>query len=305
MNPDLAVAIDLGGTRLKAGVVEVGTGALLASLPPQHSPDSWADARMQVETAAGAMRESHPSALGFGMAMPGVIDQGLIISLPGKLTGAEGFDVGGWARRLAGEAPVAVVNDATAAAVGEAMAGAGAAHPRVVVFTLGTGVGVGVVEHGRPLGSGPLGGGILGGQILLPGQAGLPPDTAGAHDTIEARCCAGALVSRAQAGGGRWTSAAQVLAAAGEGDSSALAAVEQHRDDLALAVVALAFAHAPGAVVIGGGMAASSLLFDGLAEAVGRRLTFGLEVDVLPAALGDDAALAGLGVLLGGHRASL
>jgi predicted NBD/HSP70 family sugar kinase len=64
--------------------------------------------------------------------------------------------------------------------------------------------------------------------------------------------------------------------------------------------VALAHAHAPDRVIVGGGVAsAGSFVLDGLERAVNERLSFGLQVEVCGAQLGTGAALVGLGVLLG------
>ena len=306
MTAPLALAFDLGGTRLKAGVVEVGTGALVHEAEPVDAADTWIDAIAQIESSARELRVKVPSAAAVALAMPGVLEGGRVKALPGKLAGAEGADVAGWVSTLTTDgAPSVAVNDAIAAGVGEATAGAGAGATRTVVLTLGTGVGVCVVEGGRPLGGGPFGGGILGGQVPVGDDDLVLPevqwwrDTAGRCGTIEARCRAEALVAQAELRGGEWTDARAVLDAAAGGDARALDAVSAYRDDIARGIAALAHAHAPDRVVVGGGVAgADSLVLDGLNSAVNSRLSFGLQVGILGAVLGSGAALAGLGVLL-------
>lgn len=298
MTPDLAVAVDVGGTRLKVAVVEIDTGTVVTALDPSETGSSWIDAAAGVERAVYELRQRHPAALALGLALPGVLDHGQVIHLPGKLEGVVGVDLGGWARELAGEAAVFAINDAVAAAVGEAWAGAGQGFARVVTLTLGTGVGVGVVEHGRPLGAGPYGAGILGGQIPIGGDG---TDSAGARGSIEAGCRAGALVETA--GRPEWKRARDVLHAAGAGEADALAAVDRYRNNLVRALVALAFAHGPEAIIVGGGVANDPLVLEGVGARVREAMTFGLSPQVVPAALGDQAALSGLGVLLGRRRA--
>lgn len=308
MSGGRALAFDLGGTRLKAGVVEVGSGEVIHEADPVDAPPEWVNAQQLVEAVATELRRVHPDAAAVGLALPGVIDAGRVASLPGKLAGAEGADVAGWlASRVAGPGgEVVVVNDAIAAGVGEATAGAGSGARRTVVVTLGTGVGVCVVEDGRPLGGGPFGGGILGGQVPIgptdPGllDAGDWLDTAGRTGTIEARCRAQALVAQAGLRGGAWPDARAVVDAARAGDVRALDAVAGYRADVARALASLAHAHAPDRLVVGGGLAASdSLVLRGLEPAVNAQLSFGLRVGVFGAVLGSGAALAGLGVLLG------
>jgi glucokinase len=299
---EVALAFDLGGTRLKSGVVEVGSGAVVFEAAPVDAAPTWADALRQVTAAARELRGDYPAARAVGMAMPGVLDGGCVRSLPGKLAGAEGTDADTWLRaELAVDGAATVVtNDAIAAGVGEA----GAGPSRTLVITLGTGVGVCVIEGGRPLGSGAFGGGILGGQVPLGGalEDARFKDTAGRCGTIEAYCRADALTTRARLLGGEreWSDAKAVADAARSGDVLACDALDAYRGDIARAVVALALAHAPERVVIGGGVAGvGSPVFDGLEAAVNARLSFGLRVRVEAASLGSRAALAGLGVLLG------
>ncbi|HUQ40826.1 MAG TPA: ROK family protein [Acidimicrobiales bacterium] len=173
------IALDLGGTRLKAGRVDAA-GLVVERLEPRPSGSTWDEARESVEKAVAELGRGDDDGDERGgeavaLAMPGVIHGGRVLSLPGKFPGAEGFDVASW---LGGP----VVNDAVAAGVGEARAGAGVGCRRVVVVTLGTGVGVCVLEDGRPLGDGPFGGGILAGQLPL------------GDGTIESRCRATASV---------------------------------------------------------------------------------------------------------------
>jgi predicted NBD/HSP70 family sugar kinase len=291
VTPEVALAFDLGGTRLKAGVVEIGTGTVVFEAEPVATPPAWVDAAALVEAAATELRTSHPAAGAAGLAMPGIIDDGVVRALPGKLFGAKGVDVAAWlAGGLAREGdPVVVVNDALAAGVGESSLGAGRGAARTVVITLGTGVGVSVVEDGRPVGAGPYGGGILGGQLPLGVAADARfQDTLGRSGTIEAHCRAYALVVHGVALGDD----------GGDAEADALAA---YLDDVARAIAALTHAHAPDVVVVGGGVASgleAKALAD-LQDDVNDRLSFGLRVQIRRAALGSAAALAGLGILLG------
>ena len=303
---DLALAFDLGGTRLKAGVVEIGTGEVVAEAEPLDTGATWVEAVAQVEAVAVELRQAHPTATAAGLAMPGILDRGRVQSLPGKLPGAQGADAAGWiaAAVATGGARSVVINDAVAAGVGEAAVGS--SEGRTVVITLGTGVGVCVVEDGAPLGRGPFGGGILGGQVPVGDDDLVLPevqwwrDTAGRCGTIEARCRAEALVAQSELRGGEWHTAKDVLDAAGGGDTRALDAVAAYREDVARALAALAHAHAPERCVVAGGVASpGSLVLRGLEASVNQRLSFGLRVGVRGAVLGSAAALAGIGVLLG------
>jgi glucokinase len=275
-----AVCVDLGGTRIKAGLVE--DGAVIRRADPRPTPTPWpATARAVDEVLAELARDAAVD--GVGLAVPGVVEGGRVTDLPDKLAGILEVDLAAWLSGRAGSASTVIVNDAVAAGVGESRDGAAAGASRSVVVTLGTGVGVAVTEQGRILGAGPRGGGILAGQV-----------PAGDRGSIEESCRAATLVDRA---GSRWDTAAEVLAAAPT-DPAAEAAVAGHQRALADSLAALGHAYAPDVIVVGGGLALDGALLAGLEEMVAQRLRFGLRLQVVAAALGDDAALVGLGRLI-------
>lgn len=250
--------VDLGGTRLK-----------------------WAPAsdplQVEVLTHGGewlsALRSVVSRADEVALCLPGLIAGGRVVSLPDKLHGIEGAEV---AALVGARVPV-LVNDAIAYGMGEARGLSG----RTVVVTLGTGIGVAVVEDGAVLGRGPLGGGLLGGQLPL------------GDGSVESHCCAAALVSRVAAA----DSVEECFALLAAGDPAAARGFSEHRGWLARGLAALCLAHGPAQVVVGGGLAQPPLL-DGLQEQVEAGLFPGQRVDVRRAAHGDAAALLGLQALL-------
>ena len=147
------IGIDIGGTNLKAGVVD-GKGALLAAA---KTPVQWSGAQAFVKTLAdlaaaaaqkaGVAREQIRSV---GMGVPGGVDAqtGKIlytcnISLS-DLSIAEEF-------RGYLDVPVYLENDANCAVLGEFYAGAGQGCRNLIVITLGTGVGAGILLNGQLL----------------------------------------------------------------------------------------------------------------------------------------------------------
>src|SRR6266446_254082 len=173
-----AFGIDLGGTHIKA-VAATEDGEILATASRETLDDEgrWADAAREIvrelERCAGGLPEW------IGLAAPGLAapDGRSIASMPGRLRGLEGFD---WAQALG--APVAVLNDAHAALLGEAWKGAAAGGRDVVLLTLGTGVGGAVLSGGRLL-TGQVGrGGHLGHLCLDPDG---PPDVTGMPGSLE------------------------------------------------------------------------------------------------------------------------
>ena len=282
------LAFDLGGTRLKAGLVgDDGRPGELIVVP---TPAASEVAGLLAEV--GGKLLDGERAQGAGLCVPGLVSEGRVRALPGKLDGIVGVDLAGMLEQLFATRAV-VVNDAIAYALGEAVRGAGRGAgrgaQRAVVVTLGTGVGVGVIEDGRPLGAGELGGGLLGGGIPI-GEGG--GDTSGHGGTIEALCRATRLLELTD---GAYATVPDLYRAHDDGDQAALTAVARYRLDLARALIALAHAHAPEVIVVGGGPAgADAPIFDGLEALVRSWLFEGFEVAVRPGELGDAAALAGI-----------
>lgn len=290
----MIIALDVGGTRIKGGLVDLSDGTV-SGFVAVDTPASFEDALISIKELAAGMRSN---VNGAAVCVPGLVDDdGKMVSLPGKLEGAEGQQV---AQRISEllSLPVVVVNDAIAYAVGEAAFGAGKSRGRVVVVTIGTGVGVTVIEDGEPIGKGPLGGGIIGGHIPISEKTDGFPDTNGRFDTIEALCCAQRLVDYARLQGSELESVADIYGAYESGNPAAINAVVTYRSHITRAIVALAHAHAPEAVILGGGpMMRKSPVFQGLESAVNERLWGSYKVNVVPSELGDSAALSGLGVI--------
>ena len=168
------LAIDLGGTRIKAGIVPGGDVEVVA-----HGSSTLSGALSCLEELLDRVAPDGCDVV--GLCTPGVVDGDRVVALPGQLAGAVGFDLVGWLSACTGGRAF-VVNDAIAYGVGEAADEPG----RTLVVTIGTGVGTCVVEDGRPLGKGPYGGGQLGGQLPLTEDG--PLDTSGRAGTIEAWC---------------------------------------------------------------------------------------------------------------------
>ncbi len=296
MSEKWVLAVDMGGTRTK--LARASTAGAVEGLTVVPTPATADDALAVVISAGREVLAAH-ELLGVGLCVPGLVDDdSRVAALPGKLAGIVGRDLAGELRAVFG-APVRVVNDAIAYGVGEATAGAGKGSRRVVVMTIGTGVGVAVLEQGRPITGGPLGGGLQGGQIPI--GAGDPRrlDTSDHADTLEAHCRAQRLVDYAVDAGGAYASPEEVLAAYDAGEPAARAGVEEFRAALVLGVRALANAHGADAVVVGGGpLTDSGRLLDGVEAAVQEQLWPTHTLVVRRATLGDSAALVGLAALL-------
>src|SRR3954469_8369842 len=263
-------AFDVGGTRMKVGVV---TDGQVEQLPSRVTAGFDGAAGVDLLVAAVRDVQARSPLDAVGIATPGIVDNGRVIVLPGKFPGLVGLDVAGAVSDIA-QVPVRVVNDAIAAGVGEATVGAGGGHSRVVVMTIGTGIGVAVVEDGRPVSAGPWGGGLMGGHMPIASPDEGPFDSNGGRGTIEALCAAERLMDAARAAGSDAADVPGLLAQWSHGEETARRAVASYRRSLEQALVALAHAHTPSVIVVGGGPVSTSSewLLGGMTEAVGRRL---------------------------------
>jgi len=277
------LTIDLGGTRLKAGIV------VDSEIQCLEVCESGADALSTLRrTAQALMSNDHCERI--GLAVPGIVEEGVARSLPGKLPGLDGQDLAAWCQNHLGR-PAVVVNDAFAAGIGEAGWGAGRGISRVVVVTVGTGIGVCALVNGVPTGEGPLAGGTLSGHIPI-AETSEHTDNVGNRGSIEALCCAQRIVDYA---GPAYATVPDVYAGNRRGESMARQGLARYRRWLVRALVALAHAHGPEMIVLGGGpMTAPTPLLDSLEADVNARLFPGMTVKVRATELHESAALIGL-----------
>ena len=151
MAPQLAIGIDLGGTHIKAALLERDTGTLVQTCSLPTCDGAWSgseplfahrvrDLVHELETSGGS------GPLPVGLCAPGIAHPGgrSIDWMPGRMHGLEKFE---WPAFLARE--VRVLNDAQAALLGEAWVGSARGCQDVIMLTLGTAVGGAILSGGR------------------------------------------------------------------------------------------------------------------------------------------------------------
>lgn len=151
--PTLAVGVDVGGTAVKGGLVELSSGRLHGDVVRRRTPDPAEIGRVVpvIAEVVHAIAASRPdgSRLPLGVALSGDVRDGLHTS---GVNLHESW-VGAPARTLLEEAvgrELRILNDADAAALGEQRYGAAAGVDGfVIVLTFGTGIGSGLLVDGR------------------------------------------------------------------------------------------------------------------------------------------------------------
>jgi len=302
------MALDIGGTKLAVGLV-TRSGQVLAR-QRQETDRSAAPSEIMdaLESMARDVRQDAPGPLdAIGISYGGPVDyySGVTVTCH-HLDGWEGIPLRDEIeRRLA--APAFMDNDANAAALAEAMFGAGKGHDYLLYLTVSSGIGGGIIAGGRVYRGATGMAGEIGHMTVLPGG---PLCTCGRCGCLEALASGWSIARRAReaiAAGETESRLARmeahepltaqaVAAAAAAGDALASRIMNETAEFLALGIGAAVNLLNPTLVVIGGGVSkAGAVLFDPLRA---RLSCYTLNancraVSVAPAALGDDVGLLG------------
>jgi glucokinase len=287
---DRVIGVDLGGTKILAGLVDRdGTVGERHEVPtPVESQEALLGG---LEEAVAGLFSEEVAALGFGV--PSVVDPTSGVSLGSINIPLEGVSVAAvLGERFA--VPAGVENDASAAALGEWRAGAGRGLDDLIMLTLGTGVGGGVVVGGRLFRGWAELGHVV---VLADGPACQGTCTGRGH--LEALASGNAADRAAERLWGPGATAEHLVGRAREGDVDAVGALEEIGRLLGAGIGSLVNAFGAQLVVVGGGfgIAAADFLF-GPALDVARREALApaqAGLRIVAAELGEDAGLVGAG----------
>jgi glucokinase len=298
------VAVDLGGTNIRAAFYPEGAppAAKTTARPTQAAAGAQAvlDHINQAIEALGIPAEVLRS-LAIAIGAPGPLDRdkGVIVFAP---------NLPGWLNLPLGQilhsrwsCPVFVENDANLAVLGEWRFGAGRGAHHIVMLTLGTGIGGGIIVDDR-LVRGALG---LAGEVgHIPVQLDGPRCSCGQPGHLEALASGPAIARQvrergglARAGGSGDATTEQIAAAARDGDPIALEVLQAAARAIGIGLAGLVHTFNPERLSLGGGVARAGGVF---LETVGQVLrssvmdpAFAAGLQVVPSALGDEAALLG------------
>src|SRR5580700_8594777 len=196
-----ALGVDIGGTKVAAGLADA-EGTILfqtrvAMLAHGSAAEGLGAVQSAIEGVFAARPEARASLKGIGICAPGPLDPvtGMILNPP-NVPCWRNFPLAAEVQRVFGIS-ARVDNDGNAAALAEAIWGAGVGYRNVFYATLGTGIGAGIVFDRR----------IYHGRTGTPAEVGHltidyngPPCGCGKRACIEALCSGPAIARRARAG---------------------------------------------------------------------------------------------------------
>lgn len=289
------IGVDVGGTKTLAAVID-RDGSVEEHVVHPTDVSSQDALLAGLDTIVEEVRARHEiAALGFGI--PSRVDQ-----RTGRAVASVNIPLEGVAfrdrMRERHDVPVGIDNDANAATIGEWRAGAAKGARHVVMLTLGTGVGGGLILDGQPF-RGATGVGAELGHIVI-GLDG-PLCGCGGHGHLESYA-AGRVADRvARELYGEGSDGHELVSKAGEGESEAVAALSEIGRSLGAGIATFVNVFEPELVVVGGGFGSSAgeLLLAPAREVVARE---GLEparntVRIVQSQLGFYAGVIGAGMI--------
>jgi glucokinase len=284
----LAIGVDIGGTGIKAAIVDV-QGNLLESL---HEPSPRSIPALREFVHSVVMRARLPLR-GIGVGCKGIIDANstMVKSCPGDLSFLEGKLLGDVIG--AGDLVVCAENDARVALIGEVLWGVARGRRNVVMLTLGTGVGGAVLINGKVLEGSNGAAGHLGhitidpaGGLCICGNYGCL-ETCFSSRAIESAYWAhmhrAAPAKLSMSSTGEVPKTEAIFRAAADGDQCARYVVDRALDYLGAALVSFLHTFDPEIFVLGGNIVgAGAQLIAPIQDRIARRtrILLGREVPI-------------------------
>jgi len=316
---DVILAIDLGGTQLRAALIDA-SGQILSREATRTDVVGGPDAVIeQIAALSQRLLSARPSSkiICAGISCPGPLDthEGRTFNLA-TLPGYDGFPFASRARERLG-VPVVLEHDGHAAAYGEWKQGAGRGFDDFIYLTVSTGLGGGAVVNGRLLRG-------AGGMAAHVGHMTVVPDGplcgCGNRGCWELFASGTSFLARVRQRAdidhwlglkefGREFKSEDVFNAARKGDLFADEMIKIEGEWLGLGIVSILHLFNPKRIVIGGGMSANfDLLLPGIKAYIDKNAMAPFRnISIVKAALGDNAGLVGVSFLAkeNSHRKGL
>lgn len=313
-NKKLYVGIDLGGTFIKGGIVDKAGNILVMDKAPTESEKGADGVAENIAKLTFALLEkqgiSASDVVGIGMGVPGMIDSKAGNVIFSNNLNWKDFRIGEKLQALTG-LPVKIANDANVATLGEVKFGGAKNLENVIMITLGTGVGGGIVADGKLIEGNKSVGAELGHSVIV---ADGERCTCGRRGCLEAYASATALIRDTKAMMGLYPESkmwevgcldnvtGETAFAYRDVDVYAKQVVDNYIKYLAMGLTNFANIFRPEAILLGGGVCAEGdNLVKPLQALVDRDIfagKMGPQVPIVTAQLGNKAGLLGAAALL-------
>ena len=306
------IGIDLGGTFIKYGLVSEVGEVIEKGKVSTPAGCGYAETVEVITSAVRGLTKHGALVCGLGIGAPGVVDgeKGIV-----RLSGNLGWENKPLAKDLSERLgiPVTLANDANAAAFGEYACGAGSDYKSVVLITLGTGVGSGIVLNGKLFEGNEGAGAELGHEVI---RFGGEKCACGRRGCFEAYASATALIKQTKRAMEKdrqstlWrlcegdinnVNGKTVFDAATMGDAAAKRVINNYLRYLSEGLANIANTFRPEVILIGGGISAQGENLTKLLQKRVDKLMLGhgtyAPVKIKAASLGNDAGLVGAAML--------
>jgi len=301
------ISIDLGGTIIKIGLIQTGKIIGCKTLSSVSRKGLGVNLPFIEEAINQLLLENKINTAdlsGIGLAFPGIVNPvtKTVISTNEKYDDAQEIDLSGWVMDRWGVS-FCMDNDARMAVLGEWQYGAGKGYNNVVMMTIGTGIGTGVVIDGKVLYGEHFQAGSLGGHFVVDYKA--RKCSCGNIGCVEAMASSSFLpviikedhtLSEDFRNNGENYDFKQIFALAEEGNTDAISVCNSCMDVWAAAIITYIHAYDPEVVILGGGIMKSSKIIIPYLKSKVDQLAWcpSGKVELLVARLGDNSALLGI-----------
>lgn len=302
---DLALAIDLGGTQVRAALIDPSGHIVTQATDKTKAMEGPGPVMDQIAALTCSVLQD-TQVKGVGMCAPGPLDTitGRVFGVQ-TLKGFEDFPLRDTLQARLG-LPVQIENDGIAGALAELCHGAGQGMSDFIYVTISTGIGGGIIAGGRPLRGRRGMAGHLGHMFFhrdWPRRQGAHMtcfEDWGAGPAMAGRATALAAETPASALHNREIDARMVFDAASTGDALAQKLVAEEAELLGIGFASLIHILSPQAIILGGGL---SQAFDQMVPTLHATLTRSLKpgfdgVQIVPARLGTTSSLIGAAALI-------
>ncbi|WP_317367789.1 ROK family protein [uncultured Tyzzerella sp.] len=308
------IGIDLGGTTIKGGIVtedgKIIKSKSVPTLPEREDSQivkSMAMLALELINEEGIdIKDVHS----IGIGAPGLIDSKNKVIVASSNINFNNTNIGQEMKKHL-DLPVYLENDANCATIAEFVCGSMKGYDSGVMFTIGTGVGGGVILNGKMSKGSYLGEGELG--HIIVDYTGGTYCGCGQKGCLETFCSANAMIKYAKqileneknskilelADSFEEINAKNIFDAYDLKDDVATKVVERFNTYLAIGIVNIVNIFRPGVISIGGGASARGELLTKPIEEIAQKMIYGngFETKIVPATLGNDAGIIGAAMI--------